>query len=184
MRRWPLGLATGVLAGAFGVSFVLSGPPSPGPQGWALAVDLVWLGGVYGVVDALLLSWLPVHAVWRATAGWPSSWPVRILQAGLAVAASVVVTVAYHLGFPEFRGREVVQSVIGNRVLTLAHLASGSPVAPVLARPALHVAAILHAYETSIPRRPMADAPSTGQARRAGDRERSGSGLEHPHQHV
>ena len=61
------------------------------------------------------------------------------------------MTVAYHLGFPEFRGAAVWQPVIGNTVFTLAYLVSGSPAAPVVAHVAMHVAAVLHAFGTSVP---------------------------------
>lgn len=156
--NWPLGLALGALAAAFAVGFVLSQPASPGPHGLERAWSLLWLGLVYGAVDALLLTVLPVHCVWsmarrrawlRRRTGWPAA-------GALSLAASAAVTAAYHLGFPEFRGPELVPPLIGNTAFALAYLLSASPLAPLAAHVALHVAAVLHAYATSIPLPPHA----------------------------
>lgn len=151
--NWPLGLGLGALAAAFSVRFVLAGPPSPGPSGAALAWDLAWLGLVYGMVDAALLTLLPVHAAWTTAQrlGWLRAWPGWLAAGVLALAASVAVTAAYHLGFPEFRGAAVLQPVIGNAVFTAVYILSGSPLAPLLAHVALHIAALLHAYAASVP---------------------------------
>ena len=64
--------------------------------------------------------------------------------------ASLLVTVAYHLGYPEFRGSEVVGPVIGNGVCSLAYLLATNPIAAVLSHIAMHVAAVLHGPETTI----------------------------------
>ncbi len=56
------GLIAAVLAGAFVVANVWSQPASPMPQGLELVFDLLWLGVVYGTVDALLLNVFPVLA--------------------------------------------------------------------------------------------------------------------------
>jgi hypothetical protein len=39
--------------------------------------------------------------------------------AALAVSASLVITAAYHLGFPEFRGPELIGPLIGNGVFAV-----------------------------------------------------------------
>lgn len=152
-RNWPLGLTVGALAAAFSVSFVLSQPGSPGLQGSGQLVGIVWLGVVYGALDALLLTVLPVHAAWctARALGWPGRPAGWIAATVLAVCASLLVTFAYHLGFPEFRGAGLIHPLIGNTVITLAYVLSASPVAPILAHVALHVAAVVHAYATSIP---------------------------------
>ena len=151
-RNWPLGLAGAALAAAFSVRFVLSQPASPGPQGFDLARASLWLGVIYGMTDALLLTVLPVISVWSIfrSLGWlhaPWGWVGAPL---LSMIASAGVTAAYHLGFPEFRGPDLLQPVIGNAVFTLAYVLSGSPLAPMLAHIALHLAAIIHAPGTSV----------------------------------
>lgn len=152
-HNWRLGLLVGALAAIFSVAYVVAQPASPGPQGIDRALALLWLGLVYGTLDALFLTVLPVHAAWSIGwwLGWSDTWRGIGATALLGLLASLLVTAAYHLGFPEFQGREVIRPIIGNAVFTLAYLASASPLAPLLAHIALHLAAVLHAYGTSIP---------------------------------
>lgn len=147
------GVAWGTIAAAFAVWFVVSQPGSAGLEGVERAVAVLWLGLFYGAIDALLLSVLPVFSTYRvATArGWLQSWRRRFGTALLALCTSLLVTFTYHLGFPEFRGPEIVQPLIGNALFTLAYILSGSPFAALLSHIALHVAATIHAYGTSVP---------------------------------
>jgi len=104
-RRLPSGIVIGSIAGAILVLSVLRQPASPAPTGSALALDLVWLGGVYGAVDALILSVLPVLALYGTRPGEPEPAPSqRIGRAAMALAGSALVTAAYHAGFREFQG--------------------------------------------------------------------------------
>jgi hypothetical protein len=48
-----------------------------------------------------------------------AAWPRRIATAALAISASLVITAAYHLGFPEFRGPELIGPLIGNGVFAV-----------------------------------------------------------------
>lgn len=150
LRRWPIGLISGGLAGILLVVFLLSEPPSRGPAGFARAFDLAWLGLVYGALDAGLLTLLPASAVlaaWKHS-GWPADWAAG---SALALLASAAVTVAYHSGFPEFRGPQMAGPVIGNVIVTISYLAGRSPLAPLLAHWALHMSTVLHAYSTGAP---------------------------------
>lgn len=151
--NWRLGVALGLVAALFSVNFVLEQPASPGLEGLNAVLGVLWLGIVYGLIDALLLTVLPVYSIGciARRLGWLDRRPGRAGTALLALTASVAVTVSYHLGFAEFRGPEVLQPVIGNAIVTLAYILSGSPLAPLLAHVALHAAAVIHAYGTSIP---------------------------------
>ena len=151
--NWPLGLGLGALAAAFAVEFVLSQPASPAPDGLAGAFALIWLGLVYALIDTALLTILPVYAVWciARRRDWLRRRPGRLGTAAVCLGASLLLTLAYHLGFPEFQGPEVVRPLIGNAVFTLAYILSASPLAPIIAHAALHIAAVLHAHATSIP---------------------------------
>ena len=79
-HHWGWGLIGAALVGAFLVWTVRNQPASAHTQGLALALDLLWQGVVYGLVDGLLLSVLPVLATWQALSllGWTERWPRRI----------------------------------------------------------------------------------------------------------
>lgn len=151
-HRWGWGIVAGILAGLFAVQSVVRQPQSPTPQGATLVVDLLWLGVVYGTVDGFLLSVLPVFAVWKALTkqGWTTRWPGRIGSALLALLASMVVIAVYHLGYPEFRGPQVLFPVFGVGVMSLAYIITGSPISPLLSHIAMHIAAVLYGLQTAI----------------------------------
>lgn len=144
-QRIPAGLLGAAIAGALVIANVLSQPGSVRPEGTPLVIAVLWVGVVYGVLDALLLSVMPVVAVTHAL-----SRSSRILTFVLALAASLLVTAAYHLGYPEFRGPQVAGPLIGNAILTLAYLLNRSPWSTTLAHVAMHVASVLHGMETTV----------------------------------
>jgi len=151
-HHWGWGLLGAGVAGAAMVKNVRSQPPSPRSTGAGLLVDILWPGLAYGLVYALLLSVLPVLVVKSALvgAGWPSGWMAHVGFGGAALLASLVVTAAYHLGYPEFRGKPVSGAMLGNGILTVAYLLTQNPLAPLLSHAAMHVAAILHGRETTV----------------------------------
>ena len=141
-HRWYLGLVGSVLAGGF-LSALLSRKRVPGQQPHAISLYTIgWDGLVYGAAEGLLLSVLPVVVTWDmlSSNGWGSGWR-RIVAGLLAIAASVVVIVVHHLGYPDFRvsRAKVSQAVLGCGVLSLAYLLTGSVIAPILAHAVLHV---------------------------------------------
>ena len=144
-RRWRSGLVVGILLGGLLAHGITRQPASARPEGLALAGSLLWLGLVYGSLDALLLTIVPVLAVYGARP--PEEMrrgTVRLRWAGAALLASLGVTAAYHLGFGEYRGTALLQPLIGNAIVTLGYLLSGSPVAPLVAHVMMHLAAVLH----------------------------------------
>jgi hypothetical protein len=144
--HWVWGLLGGAVVGFFTVQTVLFQLASPAPRGLELGFALAWLGLIYGAVDALLLSVLPVFATWQALAlrGWTARWPGRIAAAGLAVLASMLVIGLYHLGYPEFRGPQVLLVIAGVAIQSLAYLLTRSPLTPVIGHVAMHLAAVLY----------------------------------------
>ena len=80
-------------------------PASAMLEGGQLILALAWIGLVYGVIDGLLLNVMPVLAVQgpRFYESSPSR-KARLVRGFIALAASVVVTVAYHSGYTEFHG--------------------------------------------------------------------------------
>jgi hypothetical protein len=100
----------GVAGGSFTVwtiKKILSQPASTRQTGFPLAFDILWSGVIYGLADALLFSVLPVLATWQpfTLLNWTTNWPERFLVGGIALIASLLVTVAYHLGYPEYQGK-------------------------------------------------------------------------------
>lgn len=146
--RWRKGLILAAITGGMVVSNVFSQPASPVPRGARLALNLLWDGIAYGLVDALLLTVLPVVCVWLIFGVDREDRMKWVGVCTLALLASAFVTGAYHLGYVEFRGAALGAPVIGNSILTLGYLLSRSPLAPVLAHTAMHVAAVLHGPAT------------------------------------
>lgn len=151
-RNWIWGVIAGLVVGAFLVNNVRSQPASPRSTGGGLVLDLAWLGLVYGVIDALFLNVMPVVVVWNAFSqgGWADSWPSTIAAGLLALVASLLVTAAYHVGYPEFRNRRVGLVLVGNALITLAYLLSTNPLGAVISHAAMHLAAVWRGPETTI----------------------------------
>jgi membrane protease YdiL (CAAX protease family) len=151
-QNWRWGLFGAIVVGWFVVQSVLMQPRSPAPQGLDLLFNVVWLGFVYGAIDGLLLSVLPIAATWQAFTllGWTERWPGQIATGLLALVASLVVTAAYHLGYPEFQGVAVLWPVFGVGVMSLAYLVTRSPLAPVLSHIAMHVAAVVYGIQSAL----------------------------------
>lgn len=151
-KNWALTLVVTVLAGGFLVFNVLSQDSSPHAKGAQLIVDLIWQGGVYGMLDALLLAVVPVLIVWQSTQadGQALTWTQKIGLGILAIAASAIVTAAYHWSYPEFRSKEVLKSVFGVAINTLAYLITGNPLAAIGSHMAMHIAAVLHGPASTI----------------------------------
>jgi len=143
-RRWVSGLMMGIVAGALLAFTVTRQPSSSAPAGAAAIGPLIWLALVYGIVDAVMLSVIPVLSVYGARPAAELQGVGRLRWAGLALVASLAVTAAYHAGFTEFRGGAMLQPLLGNLVITLTYLLSGSPLAPIAAHVIMHAAAVLH----------------------------------------
>jgi hypothetical protein len=150
-RRWLGGLIAGALTGALLARTVLSQPASARPRGVNLAWALFWDGGLYGIIDALLLNILPVLIVYGARSAGELRNPAARWRWGLsALLASAFITAAYHIGFTEFRGPTLAAPLIGNAIVTLSYLASGSPIAALLSHAVMHGAAVLQGMATTV----------------------------------
>lgn len=149
-RRWVSGLVGGVLLGALLAAQVFAQPASVRANGLTLVGELLGLGFVYGVVDAMMLTVVPVLSLYGMrqaselqVAGARYRWAV------VALLGSALVAAAYHAGFAEFRGPQLRQPIIGNVLITLSYLLTGSPVAPIVSHVLMHVAAVLHGAATT-----------------------------------
>ncbi len=151
-QNWYWGLLGGTIVGVFLVRTVRSQAASARSTGMGLVFDTVWVGLGYGAVDALFLNVMPVVAVWNgfSAVGWTDAWPGKIAAGLVALLASLLVTLLYHLGYPEFRNRKVTLVLLGNALITLAFLVSGNPLGAVVSHVAMHVAAVFQGPETMI----------------------------------
>lgn len=146
-QNWILGVVGAVLVGVFLVRNIFSQPASMRATGLPLAFDLLWSGVIYGLIDALLLSVLPVLATWYAFSGlgWTDNWLGTIVVGILAFIASLFITVCYHLGYPEYRvPRGVVGPSIGNGVMTFGYLLTNNPMTAIFSHIAMHIAGVWH----------------------------------------
>jgi len=150
-RRWTVGVLGGVIFGILLARQVFMQPASGRAEGLSLVGELAWYGVFYGVVDALLLSVIPVLSLYgmrpaselRHAAG-------RLRWAAVALLGSALVSAAYHAGFAEFRGPRMVQPIIGNVLVSLAYLLTGNPLAAVISHVLMHVAAVIRGMATTM----------------------------------
>jgi hypothetical protein len=152
MHRWMLGVAGAIVFGAFVVMSVQRQDASARPEGARLVWDLVWLGVIYGLIDALVLSVLPVLATWRAFSvrGWTMTLAGKVGVGALAIAASLLVAAAYHLGFSEYRDGDLRNPLIGNGVMSLGYVLTNNPITAIGSHIAMHVAAVLQGADTTV----------------------------------
>jgi len=74
----------------------------------------------------------------------------RITIRVIALLASLYITALYHLGYPEFRRKEVLMTLLGNGIFTLAYLISLNPISAKAAHVGMHVAAVSKGKEKTI----------------------------------
>lgn len=158
-QPWPVGLAGAVIVGFLMVRNVASQPASPRSRGAQLVYELLWCGVVYGLLDGVFLSVMPLLAIRQAFAAvdWSGGWAGTAGSAVAGLLASSYVTTAYHWGYPEFRGSEVVMPVLGNGIMSLGMILTRNPLTAALSHAAMHVAAVLHGMEATIQLPPHVD---------------------------
>lgn len=147
---WQWGIAAAVVVGAFMLWAVQGMDASPRPDGMRLVFDLVWLGLVYGTLDGLFLSVLPIVAVWNAFPERATTVRGKFALGVIALAASLIVTTTYHLGFLEFRNADIRSPLIANGLFTLGSLLAMNPLTAVVGHIVLHVASVLHGADTTV----------------------------------
>lgn len=142
--EWGPGLLGAAAAAAVVGVLVRRLPRRPRPEGAALVGRLVWEGVVYGAAEAILLSTLPVLAVWQGAdaLGWTDTTSGGVGSGALAIVGAMFVIAVHHLGYREFRGRAGRKMLVGALaacgVQALAFLLTGSALAPIIAHIVLH----------------------------------------------
>jgi hypothetical protein len=151
-QNWLYGVIGGLIVGAILARNVFSQSSSNVSYDRNLTFDVLWLGIVYGIIDALFLNVMPVIAVWNSfnQIGLLSTWTWHLLAAALGLGASLFVTLLYHIGYTEFRNKSVGLVIVGNTIITLAYILSSNPLGAILSHTIMHIAAVIKGPETTI----------------------------------
>jgi hypothetical protein len=157
-RHWKLGVALGVLVGAALVRNVFADDATPRPDGAYYVFELIWRGGIYGAVDALLLTVLPCLVVYRSLGGRLGSWRRRLAYFASSLVLVLAITAVYHLGFEQYREDGVGAPETGNTIISLPMLLSTNPIGSIADHAAMHVSAVAHSYGTEVRLPPPAEA--------------------------
>ena len=149
-RQWKLGVALGIAFGVLLVRNVLSANATPRPHGAYYVFELIWRGGIYGAVDALLLTVLPCLVVYRSLGGHLGTWPRRIAYFAASLALVMTITAVYHLGYTQYRHDGVAAPETGNAIISMPMLLSTNPIGSIADHMAMHISAVEHTYETDV----------------------------------
>jgi hypothetical protein len=151
-RNWRAGVGLGVLFVGAMTAIVLNEPATSHPGGLDFVAALVWRGVLYGLADGLILSAFPILAVFAAFAGtrMMARWRGKVAVGALALAASLLFTAVYHLGYADFRGEKLRKPLAGDLIWSVPTLATLSPLGAPIAHAGLHVSAVVHSYQTDI----------------------------------
>jgi hypothetical protein len=149
-RHWRAGLTLGALFVGAMVVIVLNEPSTGHPHGTGFAAAIAWRGILYGLADGLILSAFPILAVFAAFAGKCilDRWRGKVAVGALALAMSIIFTATYHLGYSDFRGEKVRKPIAGDVIWSVPTLATLSPFGAPIAHAGLHIAAVIHSYDT------------------------------------
>jgi hypothetical protein len=147
------GVAAGLVAAAVAIPLVRKLPEHPHATGSRLVGLMVWEGFLYGIAEAVLLSTLPVLAVWQACValGWTDGGWERVGSGALAIVGALFVIVVHHLGYAEFRTPQGRPGLFGAMAVcglqAVAFLLTGNVLAPVVAHIVLHGQLLLRGDE-------------------------------------
>ena len=152
-RRRRAALALGLVFAGAGVAIVLAAEDATSrPGGLELVGAIVWRGLVYGAADGLLLSAFPILVVFAALGGGRLRTRAggTAIVGAIALAASLAVTATYHLGYGDFRSDKLRKPVSGDLVWSIPTLVTLNPVGAPIAHVGVHVAAVVHSYDTDL----------------------------------
>jgi len=149
-RHWRAGVTLGLLFAGAMIVIVLNEPSTSHPGGARFAAAVGWRGVLYGLADGLILSAFPILAVFAAFEGRRilNRWHGKAAVGALALAMSMLFTATYHLGYSDFRGAKVRKPIAGDVMWSVPTLATLSPFGAPIAHAGLHVAAVVHSYDT------------------------------------
>lgn len=157
-RHWRLGSLLGLVVGVVLVRNVLSEDATPRPDGAYLVFELIWRGGIYGAVDAVLLTVLPCLIVYRALGGRLATWGRRSAYFAASLALVMTITAVYHLGYSQYREDRIGAPETGNTIISMPMMLSTNPIGSIADHAAMHISAVAHEYETEVRLPPPATA--------------------------
>jgi len=151
LHRWRWGVSLGLAAAAMLALVVTRTEDATSrPDALELAVSILWRGVVYGAADGMLLSVFPILVVYAALEPHRRHGPGRLAVGAAALLASVAFTAAYHVGYSDFRGEKLRSPVAGDAIWSAPTLLTASPLGAPIAHVGLHVAAVVHSYDTDL----------------------------------
>ncbi len=142
---WSLGIGT--LVALAMVRNVMNEASMAHPSGGFFWFELLWRGLLYGTVDALMLFVFPATVAYLLLRDPDRRRRLRF--AGLTLLLTMGITATYHLGYPQFRGSDLVQPEIGAVIATIPTALTGNPVGAVVVHDVFHLAANVHTYRSA-----------------------------------
>jgi hypothetical protein len=154
--HWAWGIAAALAVPAALSGLITRRPIEHRHSGGSLGVALLWESVVYGIAEGVLLSTLPVLITWQMIhgLGWTGLAGTVALWT-LPIVASLGVIIVHHLGYWEYRNRELRPISLACGLLSLGYLLTGSPIAPTLGHVLLHGSLLRHGEE--LPPHPRPD---------------------------
>jgi hypothetical protein len=150
-RHWLSSLVVGAPVAAFVVWNVFrTDDATARPHGAYFVFELLWRGVGYGTVDTLLLTVFPCVVASTMLHGRMTTGFRRARCIAVAVPMILVITAAYHLGYPQYREAGVAKPEIGNTLISVPMLATANPLGSIAAHVSMHVTAVTHSYETTV----------------------------------
>ena len=150
-RRWRWSLGVGVVLAVFLVVNVFeTADATARPDGAYFVFELVWRGVGYGMVDTLLLTIFPCFVAHELLQGHVAGLGGRVRFTAAMLPLVVVLTAAYHWGYPQYREDGLGRPETGNVLISIPTFATANPIGSVVAHVSQHVTAVTHAYESRI----------------------------------
>jgi hypothetical protein len=149
-RHWKLGVAVGLLFGIALVRNVFSESATARPHGAYYIFELVWRGGIYGAMDALLLTVLPCLVVYRSLGGRLAGWRRKTRYFATSLLLVATITAIYHLGYAQYRHDGIGPPETGNVMISMPMLLSANPIGSIADHAAMHISAVAHTYNTEV----------------------------------
>ena len=145
-HRLGTSLVVGAVAGLGVGAMVLNQAGTAHPDGARFWVEVLWRGVTYGSVDAITLFVFPAAVAYLLLRGDRSTRRRKVAFAALALALTYLVTVTYHLGYPEYRDDTMRYPLIGATIASIPTVATGNPVGAVVTHATMHTTAVTHQY--------------------------------------